>query len=72
MLKEQQAVRKALRRALQAGPRSVPQLAEAIGAPADAVLWHVTSMKKYGLVEEVGMDEDEPYYLYGLSKAAQS
>ncbi len=29
-------------------------------------------MKKYGLVEEAGMDEDEVYYLYRLAQEAQS
>jgi predicted ArsR family transcriptional regulator len=70
LLKEQQAVRRSLQRALQAGPQTVPQLAEATGLPAHQVLWHVTALKKYGQVEEVGMDEDEVYYLYRLSKEA--
>jgi predicted ArsR family transcriptional regulator len=70
LLKEQQAVRRSLQRALQAGPQTVPQLAEATGLPAHQVLWHVTALKKYGQVEEVGMDEDETYFLYRLSKEA--
>jgi hypothetical protein len=28
-------------------------------------------MKKYGLVEEAGLDEDEAYYLYRSSKEAR-
>jgi predicted ArsR family transcriptional regulator len=71
LLKEQQAARKALQRALQSGPQTVPQLAGATGIPAQQVLWHVTAMKKYGLVEEAGLDEDEAYYLYRLSKEAR-
>jgi predicted transcriptional regulator len=72
LLKEQQAVRKVIRRAMQTGPQTVPQLAEATGLLAHEVLWHVTAMKKYSLVEEVGIDEDEAYYLYRLSKEVKS
>jgi predicted ArsR family transcriptional regulator len=72
LLKENQAVRRSLQRALQAGPQTVPQLADATGLPAHQVLWHVTALKKYGQVEEVGIDEDEVYYLYRLSKEAKA
>jgi predicted transcriptional regulator len=71
LLKELQTVRKALQRAMQSGPQTVPQLAGATSIPAHQVLWHVTAMKKYGLVEEAGLDEDEAYYLYRLSKEAR-
>ena len=71
MLKEQQAVRKTLKLAMRAGPRSVPQLAEDTGIPADEVLWNIAAMKKYGDVEEVGMDDDYEYYEYSLEKEAK-
>ena len=68
MLKNQKAMRKTLMRALRSGPYSVPQLAESTGIPAEDVLWHIASMKKYGQVVEVGMDEDYEYYQYALEK----
>ena len=72
LLKEQQIARKTLRRAMQAGPKSIPQLAEFSEMPAPEVLWHIAAMKKYGLVVENGLDEDYEYYLYGLPKEATS
>lgn len=68
LLKAQQSARKALERALRGGPHSVPQLAQAVNMPAHEVLWHVTAMKKYGLVAEAGTDESGDYYLYRLTK----
>jgi predicted transcriptional regulator len=68
LLKTQQVARKGLKQALQDGPCTVPQLAQKTGMPAHEVLWHVAAMKKYGLLEEAGMDEDGAYYLYRLSK----
>lgn len=70
MLKEQKGVRKTLMRAMRGGPHSVPQLAIDTDIPADEVLWHIASMKKYGEVAEVGLDEDYEYYMYILEKEA--
>ena len=72
LLKEQQAARKTLQRALQHAPRSIPQLAATTNIPPHLILWHIASMKKYGAVEEAGMDEAGEYYLYRLVKEAKS
>ena len=67
LLKEQQAVRKLLEKAMTNGPRSVLQLARETGLSTDDVLWHVASMKKYGSLLEAGMDESGNYYLYAMA-----
>jgi predicted HTH transcriptional regulator len=72
LLKEQQIVRKTLQRALQQTPRSIPQLAVTTNIAAHLILWHIAAMKKYGAVEEAGMDETGEYYLYGLVKEVKS
>ena len=71
LLKTQLAARKTLQQALQDGPRSVPQLSAETGMSTNEVLWHMASMKKYGAVEETGMDDEDEYYLYGLAKGAK-
>jgi predicted transcriptional regulator len=72
LLKEQQTVRKTLQRTLQHAPRSIPQLAETTNIAAHLILWHIAAMKKYGIVEEAGMDEKGDYYLYRLVKETNS
>jgi len=72
LLKTRQSVRKALERAMQDAPRSVPHLAEQTGIPAHEILWHIAAMKKYGMVEETGTDESGDYYVYGLVKEAKT
>jgi len=72
LLKKQQAARRLLHAALQQGPRSVPQLASQCGIPAHEVLWHIASMKKYGLVEEMGLEETGAYFLYGLPQETRT
>lgn len=66
LLKEQNALRKQLKKVLKEGPKTVPDLAAETDLPADQVLWHITAMKKYDLVVESGMNDDGEYYLYAL------
>lgn len=72
MLKEQQTVRKALRKALQGEPKTVPQLAESTDLPKHEVLWHIAALKKYGQVREAGLDDEWEYYLYTLAEESKS
>ena len=62
LLKEQKAIRRQICQHMRETPRAVPEIAEITGIPADQVLWHITAMKKYGLVNETGMCGE--YYLY--------
>jgi predicted transcriptional regulator len=61
-LKVQQALRRDICKWMREEPKTVPEVAEASGVPAHEVLWHITAMKKYGLVIETGMCGE--YYLY--------
>ena len=62
LLKEQKAIRRQICQHMREAPKVVPEIAELTGIPADQVLWHITAMKKYGLVNETGMCGE--YYLY--------
>lgn len=68
-LKEQQAIRRQICQALRDGPKTILEIAKASDMPAHVILWHVTAMKKYDLVEEAGMCEE--YYLYQQVKEAK-
>jgi len=68
-LKEQQTVRRQLCQQLRSGPKIVPEIAEATGLPAHEVLWHITAMKKYDLVKEVGQCGE--YYQYAMAKEVE-
>ncbi len=65
-LKEQQDVRKCLRAAFAAGPRTVPELSRECRLEAARVLWHLMAMRRYGELTEAG--ERERYVLYQLKK----
>ncbi len=63
----QQRVKKAIRAALAAGPKSVPQIAAESGTAAGEILWHVMAMRRYGEVSD-GPEQDG-YVLYRLKGA---
>lgn len=52
----------AIKKALQAGPMTVPEVAAATGFAASDVLWSLTAMRKYGLAVEDGVEGDYPRY----------
>lgn len=58
------ALRKRIVEALSAGPKTVPELALETGIPSQDVLWHLTSMKKYGKAAEGVQSGD--YFKYIL------
>lgn len=66
LLKEQKAIRKVICQPIRAEAKTVPEIANLTGLPSDHVLWHVTAMKKYGLVVENGMCGE--YYLYQMAE----
>lgn len=66
-LKEQNALRKQIRQAMAEGPKTVPEVTAATNLPGELVMWHITAMKKYNLVAEVGMSGS--YYQYQLVEA---
>jgi predicted transcriptional regulator len=69
-LKEQKAIRRQINQVMQGDPKTVPEIAEGSGLPAHTVLWHITAMKKYGLVTEAGQSGE--YYQYTLAQEAES
>lgn len=62
ILKEQKRVQKEICQVMRDTPKTVPEVAEAVGMPAHEVLWYIASFKKYGLVVEDGMCADYPLY----------
>ena len=68
LLKAQQEARRAISQAMRGGAETIPDIAEASGLPAEQVLWHITAMRKYELVVEIGKSGE--YYRYALVKEA--
>ena len=62
LYKEQRAIQQEICKVTRDTPKTVPDVAKATGLPSHVVLWHLTAMKKYGIVAESGMCGDYPLY----------
>jgi len=62
LLKEQKHVQQEICKFIRENPKTVPEIAEAVGMPAHEVLWYIASFKRYGIVVEDGMCADYPLY----------
>jgi predicted transcriptional regulator len=62
LYKEQRYIQQEICKIIRDTPKTVPDLAIAIGLPTHEVLWHLTALKKYGIVAESGMCGDYPLY----------
>jgi predicted transcriptional regulator len=60
--KEQRRIQQEICKIIRETPKTVPDVADAVGLPTHQVLWHLTAMKKYGIVAENGMCGDFPLY----------
>ena len=67
-VKEFARIRKAILKALEAGPNSIPGIADITGLPLPVVTYNLMSCRKYGLIEETNEITDDDYYLYELKK----
>jgi predicted transcriptional regulator len=64
VIREEMAQRGRIMNILKDGPRTVPEISEAIGRPSHEVMFWLMGMRKYGYVVEVGEVTDEGYYKY--------
>jgi len=53
---------------LNKGPRTIPELAEALGYPGHEVVIWLFAMRRYGEVEVIGKPDVDGYFKYQLIK----
>ncbi len=62
LLKAQKRAQQEICGTIREKPKTVPEIAEEVGMPANEVLWYVASFRKYGIIVEKGMCSDYPLY----------
>ena len=62
--RENRQIRKKLTAVLKNGPGTVPEISKETGIPSSDVLWHLMSMRKYGII--VDGEECDSYIRYML------
>jgi predicted transcriptional regulator len=64
-VRQNNAAKTAIKRALVSGPLTVPEIAATAGIPPRTILWNITAMRKYGSVVEDSTDGS--YVRYALA-----
>lgn len=70
IIREEPLMHRPILAALADGPLTVPQIAEAIGHPANEVVFWVMGMRRYGKLVEVPEADDDGYFPYEIAKGA--
>jgi hypothetical protein len=65
---EEMIMKDRLAKILKEGPRTIPELAEALGYPSHEVVVWLFAMRRYGEVEVVGKPDVDGYFKYDLVK----
>ena len=64
IIRDEQAMRAPILKALEAGPQTIPQIAAALGKPTREVTFWVMGLRKYGWLAEIKEVDDEGYFPY--------
>jgi hypothetical protein len=66
IIRDEMLMRDRLLAALREGPLTVPEIAAAMGSPANEVMYWVMAARRYGYVEESNQPTEDDYYQYAL------
>ena len=64
IIRDEQAMRPIVLKALADGPQTIPQIATAIGKPTREVTFWVMGLRKYGWIAEIKEVDDDGYFTY--------
>ena len=67
VIREEPLMHRRILEVLAAGPRTVPQIAAALGSPAEEALFWVMGMRRYGLLVESKEPGDDGYFAYSAA-----
>ena len=64
IIRDEQVMRAPILEALASGPRTIPEIAQALGKPTHEVVFWVMGLRKYGWVSEIKEVGDDGYFRY--------
>lgn len=67
VMRDEMVMRPRIAAALREGPKTIPELAEALRCPGREVMLWIMAMRRYGAVEELPKERAEDYYRYRLA-----
>jgi hypothetical protein len=68
VVRDEMAARERIAEALSSGPKTIPEIAAAIGEPGWEVTLWVMAMRRYGTIEELPKPKADDYFRYTLGE----
>lgn len=68
VLRDEMVMRDRILAQLRQGPKTIPELAEALGFPSREVTLWVMAMRRYGALEELPKPKADDYFRYGVAR----
>ncbi len=68
VMRDEMVVKDRIASILREGPRTIPEIAEALGCPPREVTLWVMALRRYGALEELPKGKADDYYRYKLAK----
>jgi hypothetical protein len=65
--RQETGMRKRILETLEAGPKTIPEIAASLGLPSSKVLWWVMGCVRYSFVEPSGETTPEGYHKYRIA-----
>ena len=65
IMRDEMVMRPKILAALADGARTIPEIADVLGAPAPEVTLWVMALRRYGALEEMPKPKADDYYRYG-------
>ncbi len=66
VLRDEMVMRSRIAAALRDGPKTIPEIAEVLAAPAHEVTLWVMAMRRYGALEDLPKAKADDYFRYKL------
>lgn len=67
--KEYIRIRKSIKKALETGEKTIPEISRETGLSADVVTFYLMTLRKFHEIQEAGIDDRDEYYYYRLKDA---
>jgi predicted Rossmann fold nucleotide-binding protein DprA/Smf involved in DNA uptake len=72
VLRREMIMRAEIEALLKTGPKTVPEVAQALGEPVAQVMLWMMAMRRYGRLAETGRPNDQGYFAYALKTEVKS
>jgi hypothetical protein len=72
VIRDEHVMRAPILGVLASGPRTIPEIAQALGKPAHEVVFWVMGLRKYGWVSEIKEVGDDGYFRYQAAPREQA